>query len=44
MKRIILTILFSLCAPFAVAQVGQFETAADIGNPKVKGSTAVLLR
>lgn len=40
MKRIILTILFSLCAPFAVAQVGQFETAADIGNPKVKGSTA----
>ena len=41
MKRTILPILlFSLCLRISVAQVGQFGTAADIGNPKVKGSSA----
>jgi len=39
MKRIILhTILFSLGLGVSMAQVGQFATAADIGNPRLKGS------
>ncbi len=40
MKKIILPlILLSLAARMSAAQLGQFETAADIGEPKVKGSS-----
>ena len=40
MKRIILqTVLFSLCAGASMAQVGEFATSADIGNPRLKGAS-----
>ena len=40
MKRIILhTILFGLGLGVSTAQFGQFVTAADIGNPKMNGSS-----
>ncbi len=40
MKQIIFQlILLSLGVRVSVAQIGQFQNAADIGNPKVKGST-----
>lgn len=40
MKAILQSVLFGLCLGNLVAQVGEFSAALDIGNPKVKGSSA----
>lgn len=36
-QHLILCLLFAFCAQ---AQIGQFETSSDIGDPKVKGSSS----
>lgn len=40
MKTLLQTALLGLCLGNLVAQVGEFGVAVDVGNPKVKGSSA----